>query len=455
MLALAGPVFGQKPGGPPGPDEVFQLTAVIQVPVTGQGASTFFSFDISWFDPVLNKYFLADRNNKSIDVVDATTFAITQFVNPGFAGFTGNNDTSGPDGVLTVHQPDGSTQLWVGDSPGKVWVLDAITGAPVVFPAPMRGPAPTNPILVGGTGRADEVCYDSKDHLLMVQSPAEDPPFVSIISTQTYQVVGKIPFDGTKGTPLATNGIEQCGWSPTTGMFYINVPEVNGPGNDTAPGATSVISPASKTVVNNFPIPITLCAGPQGMAIGQGNQMLLGCNAKSPDGHRNTVIIDQTSGAVTAVLADLGGDDEVWFNPADGHYFIASCNTPCRTVPGTGPTGPELLGVVDASANELDQSVVTAVQNGATAVLPGNPRTLHSVAAGTVFGQTLVFLPIPAVGGNAPQFSPSLCDQRGANVTVIGAPSTAIGCIAVVAAFPDNDDNNIPAPRMVEDLQAK
>ena len=88
------------------------------------------------------------------------------------------------------------------------------------------------------------------------------------------------------------------------------------------------------------------------------------------------------------MLPDLGGADEVWFNPGDGHYFIASCNTPCRTVPGTGPTGPELLGVVDAIATALDQSVVIAVQNGATAVLPGNPRTIHSVAAGTVENHT-------------------------------------------------------------------
>ena len=51
-----------------------------------------------------------------------STLTLTQFVNPGFAGFTGNNDTSGPDGVLTANN---STELWVGDSPGKVWVMDA------------------------------------------------------------------------------------------------------------------------------------------------------------------------------------------------------------------------------------------------------------------------------------------------------------------------------------------
>ena len=60
---------------------------------------------------------------------------VTQFPNPGFAGFTGNNDTSGPDGVLTANN---STELWVGDSPGKVWVMDATTGA-IKTPAQMNG----------------------------------------------------------------------------------------------------------------------------------------------------------------------------------------------------------------------------------------------------------------------------------------------------------------------------
>ena len=47
---------------------------------------TFFSFDISWVDPVLNKYFLADRSNKSIDILDRGAFpgASQQFVKTRF-----------------------------------------------------------------------------------------------------------------------------------------------------------------------------------------------------------------------------------------------------------------------------------------------------------------------------------------------------------------------------------
>src|ERR1700730_15129107 len=115
MLAVAGPALTDEDSKK---DEVFTVKAVIQVP----GAASFFSFDISWFDPARNQYFLADRNNKAIQVVDPTSFSIKPFPNAGFAGFTGNNDTSGPDGVLTANN---HTELWVGDSPGKVWVMDA------------------------------------------------------------------------------------------------------------------------------------------------------------------------------------------------------------------------------------------------------------------------------------------------------------------------------------------
>ena len=109
---------------------------------------------------MLNKYFLADRNNKSIDVLDPKSFhGITQFVNTKFAGFTGNNDTSGPDGVLTANN---STELWVGDiggtcfpdpnpscGPGQVWVLNSSDASVKTLPGEVA-----NPISVGGNNQS-------------------------------------------------------------------------------------------------------------------------------------------------------------------------------------------------------------------------------------------------------------------------------------------------------------
>jgi hypothetical protein len=433
MLAMAGPAFTEDGSNEEGSkkDEVFKVKAVIAVP----GAAAFFSFDISWFDPVLNKYFLADRNHLTIDVVDPTTFEITQFPPQAYAGVDPRgNDFSGPDGVLTANN---HTEVWVGDSPGKVWVLDSTTGALKTLP----GGAP-NPILVGGKTRADELCYDPKDNLIMIASPGEG--FVTFISTKTYKVVSQLVFDG--GDPVmglkATNGLEQCEWDPKTRKFYQNVPEVNGPGDDTAPGAVAVIDPNTMKVENSLPVDIDACAGPQGMAIGPDDQILLGCNAKSPDGHRNTAVINKRTGNVLKVFPDLGGADAVTFNPGDLHYIIPSCNTPCRTVPGMGPTGPQVLGIVDAKQLRLDHTVTTAEQNSDTIITSGNPRTIHSVAANQNSTEKQIFLPIPAVGGNAPQFDPTLCDSFDDGITRIGTPSTATGCIVILTAKPDRDDRS-------------
>jgi hypothetical protein len=449
MLAVAVPALSQPEGPNKGDevfkkDEVFQVTTVMQVP----GAASFFSFDISWFDPKLKKFFLADRNNKTIDVVDATQHpgAVTPFPNPGFAGVNpAGNDFSGPDGVLTANN---STELWVGDSPGKVWVMDATTGA-IKTKSQMNGQ--DNPILVKTTGtppvntsttRADELCVTNfkdpaKDNLVMIASPAEPAsnggPFVTFISTKTYKVLGHLTLAG--GT-----GIEQCQWNPTDGMFYQNVPADPG-GQD----QVAVINPTTMKV-DHF-INIDACKGVRGMAIGPDNQILIGCTARSSDGHRNSVIIN-ASGAVLKVLTDLGGVDEVWFNPDDGHYVLPSCNTPCRTIPGTGVTGPELLGIVDSRGFRLDHSVTIAEQNGATANTGGNPRTTHSGAA----GGNLIFLPIPATGGTAPQFDPTLCDSFDDTIVRVGSPNAATGCIVVLAAKKD-DHSPVAKERENDDRQ--
>src|SRR5262249_9841886 len=270
MLAMAAPALtdDNEDGNSSKKDEVFKVTTVIQVPATASNtAGTFFSFDISWFDPKLNKFLLSDRNNKAIDVVDAKNPAAgvsQQFPNPNFAGVNpAGNDFSGPDGVLTANK---STELWVGDSPGKVWVMDATTGA-IKTPAQMNGQA--NPILVGGVGRADELCYDPKDNIILIASPHDG--FVTSISATTYKVLNRLPI--TTGS-----GIEQCALNPKDGNFYQNVP------NDPDPGdQVLVISPTTPLkVVRPINIDIKDCSGVRGMAFGLDNQLLIGCSTPSP-----------------------------------------------------------------------------------------------------------------------------------------------------------------------------
>ena len=103
-------------------------------------------------------YVLADRTNKAIDVVDTGSNALINQLKPGFVGAVVegtppaiNNDVSGPNGVLIVHQ----TEVWVGDGNSTVWVLHLQTGKVI------------DKINTGLNGakdptRADELCYDFK-----------------------------------------------------------------------------------------------------------------------------------------------------------------------------------------------------------------------------------------------------------------------------------------------------
>lgn len=403
-------------------DEVFKLTGTVAV-----SGSALKSFDISWVDPYIHAYFLADRSNSAVDVVDTRTHTMVAQFTGGFAGFTGNNDTSGPNGVLTLYNKDSKTvEVWAGNGPTADPSCPSTTptcSTVKVFAYPsgtLLHTIPTN-----GVRRADELCYDPVDHLIQIANDAEADvtghfPYINFIPTEgpnAYKVVKQIQF------PEATNGIEACQWNPRNGLIYLNIPEVNGSGNDTTDGNTVLIDPRNMEVVRRFDIPVSQCAGPQGMAIGPDNQILLGCNAiypfdpncnattPCPTGTvQNAAIIDDRDGHIIKVLANEGGADEVWFNPGDGHYFLAD-----------GSHLPnEQLGIVDSlPAIQIDPSIVVGNAGGTT-------RRAHSVAADLSTNE--IYLPIPSTsGGGTPAFNSTLCGTAAAQ-----------GCIAVFESSGDD-----------------
>jgi hypothetical protein len=366
-------------------DEVFRPVFAITLP-NGQLIQ---AFDISWVEPRLGLYFLADRTNKAVDVVDIAHPGLVSQLTPGFAGAQGgNNDIAGPNGIITIDH-----KVWAGDGDSTVKVVDLNTGHLVV-----------PPISTGGKARADELCFDPKQRLVMIANDADSPPFVSFISTESYTVVGKIVMDGTHGTPKATAGIEQCQWNKRTGKFLLNLPEVNGPGDDSAPGAVVVISPRFMKVERTFMVDHNKCAGPQGMALGPDDQVLLGCNAASGNGKFSTVVINDAATHILATLNNESGADEVWYNPGNNHYFLAR----------SAAAGTQQLGIVDAKRLTEDASITT------NALGAGNA---HSVAADPTSDRTFVPIPSTATAG--------VCSSAGG--------TDALGCIAVIAARHDDD----------------
>jgi len=388
--------------------DVFRPIAAVTIgDLEGVTAKPLNSFDISFVDPAIGLYVLGDRTNNAVDLVNTHDLTFLGFCGHGqFAGATGNNNTSGPDGVLIRD----SREIWVGDGDSTVKVFD-VAGC-----SETTAPKATIPTGAPSDMRADEMCYDPADQLIMVANNAADPPFATLISTVFYAVVKKFPF------PQSTNGAEQCVWSPRTGLFYITIPGIETP--DNGHGQVVVINPGQLMVGGRSPfdIPLANCASPQGMAVGPNNDILVGCNGNGSDTN-SSVIIDERNGAILATIANQSGPDEVWFNPGNIHYFLARSNA---------SSGRQSLGIIDAGTRVAD----VGINNFAPVNMPpDNPHpSAHSVAADSVTGFT--FFPIPA--DNATTSFSNLCGSVGGDNTM--------GCILVITGFNDDDDTLTDPP---------
>src|SRR5256714_11912506 len=197
-------------------------------------------FDISFVDPATQLYYLADRSNKVIDVVDAKRDVFVKQIKGGFKGFTGSNDTSGPNGVVVS-----GNFLFVTDANSRVVTINLKTGGIV------------SEVSTGGAPdlRADELAYDSQDGLLLPVNNADTPPFATLIKVD--KGTGKLTVGKRITFTNATNGAEQPIWDAATHRFYISIPEVNGKVSD---GAVGRINP-NGTLETLFPVQFCQPAG--------------------------------------------------------------------------------------------------------------------------------------------------------------------------------------------------
>jgi hypothetical protein len=370
------------------------------VPIPGTKANTtggnMYVFDISFVDQKTQTYYLADRSNAVIDVVDArNNTLISQIIaKPAFKGFTGSNATSGPNGVVAAFP-----LLFVTDANSRVVSINLSTGNTV-------GDVSTG----GALGlRADELAYDANDGLLLVVNNADTPPFATLINvskTSGSLTVGKrITLDTAHTGVDATNGAEQPVWDPVTGKFYLSIPQV---GPNAKDGAVIRISPAG-TVEAQYPI--QFCQ-PAGLTLGPNLDLLVGCNTVFGtdggvwDSTKNVtaapiqVILDARTGAIDKIVPGVGVGDEVWFNKGDENYYTASSTSPLRPTEVIAATpltaqGAAILGVIDAREMALKQLVPTFnVPAVTTGPLLHAASTAHSVAANAENNH--VFVPLGA-----------------------------------------------------------
>jgi hypothetical protein len=362
------------------------------------------SFDISWVNPDRAEYYLADRSNKGIDIIDTRQNIFKKRIG-GFVGIKLNtagtavdNNHSGPDGVVSHGK-----WLYAGDGDSTLKVIDLGTGTIV------------DTHDTGGGSRLDEMALTTDGKMLLAVNNAADPPFATLFTANGDDASNSVAFVA-KITPDASVvpsgfglSIEQPAWDEATQRFIVSVPtiaenptgcnhgQLSGP--ITCSGAILVIDPTNLLTPIEKIVPLIHC-GPNGATVGPHGNVMVGCTPNNQPGDNETTIINAKTFNYVDV-GDLTGSDEVWFDGGSGRYYTGSSAKP----------GGAVLGVVDGETNFL---LETIPQSSAS----------HSVAADRRRHKVFV-----------PQVAPKSVVGTGGDVTTVGQQICGItnGCIAVYA----------------------
>lgn len=302
-------------------------------------------FDISWVDAEARRYYFADRSNARVAAIDLERLEFAGAVGEGdFTGAPENGKAAGPNGVLVI---PGRRELWAADGDSTVKVYSLPSGRLL------------QSVATGGELRCDELAYDEVNEIVLVANDAEKPPFVSLISARgDREILARIDF------PRASNGMHQPVWDPATGLFYISVSEVDA---DPAQGEIAAIDGRTGKLVDAYAV--ERCQ-PAGLVMGPGRQLCVACGKDAVDrGFEPSTLVIDLGDRRTRRFAEVGGTDQVWYNPGDHRYYLAA----------RAMTGGAVLGVIDADR-------LAWVEN-----IPTSPDS-HSVAADPV--SNLVFLPL-------------------------------------------------------------
>jgi hypothetical protein len=390
------------------------------------------SFDISWDNPDRKEYYLADRSNNGIDIINTDLLTFTRTIG-GFVGIkllpplnvAVDNNHSGPDGV-TSH----GRWLYAGDGDSTLKVIDLNN-----LTTPIQQTLHTvSPAGVAGTTRVDEMALTTDGTLLLAANNAEDPPYATLFAANGDNAVSNVKsiiaigVDPTIIPAGAGLSLEQPAWDPTTARFYTSIPIIannppgcnfgQNPGPITCHGGLLATDPNNLTAScgTGFGTPGVPClqgafnpathtgvialhaCSPNGATLGPDDVLMLGCTERNNPSDTQTQIISATTFDSVNVNG-ITGSDEVWFNGGDNRYYTGS----------SAQIGGAVLGVVDAGTKFLIETVPQSANS-------------HSVAADC--NANLIFVP---------QVAPVGVVGPGGDTTTVGAAicGTTNGCVAV------------------------
>jgi hypothetical protein len=251
-----------------------RLLKTIPIPGTALNPTggKLYSYDISWVDQKTRTYYLADRSNLAVDIIDTKTGKLVAQLQGGFAGVRPGAGTSGPNGVTT-----GGHCLFVTDAPSRVVSFNTSIFPPTFVSAVTTATADLT--------RADELAFDPKDNVILAINNADTPPFGTFIKVNPstcaltqpalappgVATTDRLLFNAANGAD-AQNGAEQPQWDPATGRFYLSIPQI---GSNVANGGVVRINPTTHKIDHTFPI--SFCS-PAGLTKGPDHDFLVGCN---------------------------------------------------------------------------------------------------------------------------------------------------------------------------------
>jgi hypothetical protein len=420
-IALASTGASAAPCTGPGAPTTTQTRCLTAVQIPGNAIR---SFDISWVNPDRAEYYLGDRSNAGIDIIDTRTLKFKRTIG-GFVGILPggsapvNNNISGPDGV-TSH----GRWVYAGDGNSTLKVIDLDTATPIKQVIP-----------TGGTTRVDEMALTTDGKLLLAANNAEDPPFSTLFvangddPTSHVTIISRLTADPTIIPPGQGASMEQPAWDPTTQRFLNSIPQIanNPPGctfgaGGTTPcqGGLAVIDPKQVTPgtyvipafnpATNVGILALHDCGPNGASVGPHDHVILGCNPGNVGTNTTTQVINATTKNFVEVGGVVGAD-EVWYNAGDNRYYLGASKD-CTNAGGPCPTAANQtarLGVVNAANNFLIEKIPQSSNS-------------HSVAADSF--RNLIFVP---------QVAPVAVVGTGGDTTAVGAGicGSNNGCVAV------------------------
>jgi hypothetical protein len=434
-------------------EQKMKLLGTIPIPGPKPIAST----DIMWADQTTGKVFFSDRSNSGVEIIDGrhdlfvgrvTTNGVATTVPPSaagtlhFQGLTSPSTHEGPNGVVST--PD--KKAWAGDGDSTVKVIDVDPSSPtylqIIAQISTAGLTRVSNCTGGPTGtcnRADEIAYDSEQNIIVVadDEPTGIQPFLTFISAQApYTVLGQMNFEA-QGL-VASGGLEQPVWDEQIHRFLQTLPVTD---STTGTGAIAVFkvttSPSFSATVERTISTAGFNCSPSGEALSDGGHLVVACaipGAASGSPTTFPLVLDVATGhEVGDGINEVGGGDEVNYNPGENEFVVSSSLDGVTA----GPGNPTVLGVINANSGDWIENVPPATAaTSSTALGTGGLATSGRAGNLAAFGGNKhVFVVVHPAAAPATD----VCGFFGTTTTTTTA--TDFGCVAVFGPVLTDDDH--------------